>query len=88
MLPCLTFKTIVFCPSCKERDSPFRTLPLANYDIDDEHHTHGNGGAKVMGRDPAPKADIDAWVAERMKSGTVITMGEFDRLGMAIGCGA
>jgi hypothetical protein len=41
-----------------------------------------------MGTDSVPKAEVDSCVAETMKDGTVVTMGEFDRLAMAIGAGA
>jgi hypothetical protein len=57
-------------------------------DVDDEHHRHGNGGAKVMGMHPVPKTEVDVWAAERTKVGAVVTMGEFDRLIMGIGTGA
>jgi hypothetical protein len=28
-------------------------------DIDNEHHTHGSRGGKVMGMNPVPEAEVD-----------------------------
>jgi hypothetical protein len=50
--------------------------------------SNGNGGAKIMGMDPVPEAEVDAWVADRTKAGAVVTMSGFDWLAMAIGAGA